>query len=122
MEMKVRHYFIISISTIFPSFIETLIILRINRTTDEKMHIPQRHIPSRFVVPIPPEFNTAKQSNEKNSKKAKYKSSQPSLQVDKSPSGQEQIDVAISAPEEDSIMIGLQNSDVLQLNNGEFEW
>lgn len=106
---------------------ENVIVVEFDGDEDEKMKIPQRHIPSRFVAPIPLEFeNGTNQSSSKNIKKAKSQlSKSSSLKINNTGLpllGKGQMDIQMPVSTVDPVMMGLQNDDVLDLDDGEFEW
>lgn len=81
-------------------------------TIDEKMNIPKRHIPSRFVCPIPPDFASLQKLKQK---KGTYK------KVSHLNSNEIQNSYLQNSLQIESIG-GQHIDDVLDLDDGEFEW
>lgn len=109
---------------------ERMIVVEFDGDEDALMNIPQRHIPSRFVTPIPVELDTSKKGNKKNSSDGKGKQAQTA----RSSSHQQVISKpplpSFTGPKQDHIqsartsesILGQQNNEFLELGGGKFEW
>ena len=108
---------------------EQMIVVEFDGDEDELMKVPQRHIPSRFVTPIPVGFDTSKKGNQKNSSDGKLKQAQTARSSFHQAVSKPSLP-SFTRPKKDSIQLantsesitGQQNNEILELSGGKFEW